>query len=66
MTDTDIKFYYCSTLAGSVIIFGDMAVAEYRGLVLPPAMMCVILAALASALVGDWLVQNFIARNPNR
>jgi len=26
----------------------------------------VILAALASVLVGDWLVQNFITRNPNR
>ena len=66
MTDADIKFYYSSTLAGSVIIFAEMAVAEYKGLVLPPAMMCVILAALASVLVGDWLVQNFIAHNANR
>ena len=63
MTDADIKFYYGTTLAGSVLIFVDMAVAEYKGLVLPPALMCVIMATLAGVLLGDRLVQNFIKRH---
>ena len=62
MTDADIQFYYCSTLAGSILIFVEMAVAQYKGLALPPALMCVILATLASVLLGDLLVQNFIKR----
>ena len=63
MTDADIKFYYGATLAGSVLIFTSLAVAEYKDLVLPPALMCVIMATLAGVLLGDWLVQNFIARD---
>jgi hypothetical protein len=60
MTIAEIKFYYWSALVVSVTIFAEMAVAKYRGLVLPSMLMCVILVAFAGILLGDWLVQYFV------
>ena len=58
MTFPEIKFYYWSALVVSVTIFAEMAVAKYRGLVLPSTLICVILVALGGILLGDWLVQS--------
>jgi hypothetical protein len=41
----------------------DMAVVEYRGMVLSPVVMCLVLLSLASILVGDLIVQNAINRS---
>jgi hypothetical protein len=62
MTDTFIKFYYGALLAACLVILGEMAVVGYRGLVLPSAEMCLVLAALALVLVGDWYLQICIER----
>ena len=63
MTYTFIKCYYGIALFECVIIVGKMAVVEYRGLILPPALMCFVLIALAGILLGDWLVQICIKRH---
>jgi hypothetical protein len=57
MSDAFIKFYYVSALAVCASILGDMSVAEYRGLNLPPLVMCMVLVALGSILVGDLFLQ---------
>lgn len=62
MTHAFVKFYYWSALVLSLVIFTEMAFAEYAGMVLPSALMCLALAALAGALLGDWLMQNCIER----
>jgi len=63
MSDAFIKFYYVSALVVCVSIFGDMAAAEYRGLILAPLVMCLVLLALASVLVGDLFLQMCIKRS---
>ena len=60
MTLAFIKFYYGITLAACLTIAGEMALVEYRGLILPSGLMCFVFAALAGVLFGDWLVQNCI------
>src|SRR5690349_9072233 len=52
MTDAFIKYYYGTALAACLLIAGEMAVLEYRGLILPPPLMCLALGALAGVLLG--------------
>ncbi|HET7086342.1 MAG TPA: hypothetical protein VFI23_16330 [Rhizomicrobium sp.] len=60
MTDAFIKFYYGAALTGCAVILAELAEVEYRGVILPPAVMCLVLAALAAILLGDWLLQSRI------
>jgi hypothetical protein len=60
MSDAFIKFYYVSALVVCASILGDMAVVEYRGVILSPLVMCLVLVALASVLVGDLFLQSCI------
>jgi hypothetical protein len=63
MSDALIKFYYVSALVVCASILADMAVAEYRGLNLPPVVMCLVLVALGSILVGDLFLQGCVKRS---
>ena len=63
MTDAFVKFYYGTALLVCASIMADMAVVEYRGMVLSPVVMCLVLLSLASILVGDLIVQNAINRS---
>jgi hypothetical protein len=63
MSDAFIKFYYVTALVVCATILAEMAVVEYRGLILPPAVMCLVLVALGSILVGDWHLQTCIKRS---
>jgi hypothetical protein len=63
MTDAFVKFYYGTALIVCASIMADMAVVEYRGLVLSPVVMCLVLLSLASILVGDLIVQNALNRS---
>ena len=63
MTDAFVKFYYGTALLVCASIMADMAVVEYRGMVLSPVVMCLVLLSLASILVGDLIVQNALNRS---
>jgi hypothetical protein len=60
--EPSILFFYGAALAACIAVLTAMAFAEYQGVNVPPAAMCLAMAALAGILMGDWLVQNRIKR----